>query len=463
MHTEQSLTLHQMVYAALFLAVIAIILGGLGTKAYYDLVHNPYEDQEVGNMTVNSDLIVKEDTYLKGDLTVYDKIHHGNYGDEKVTGATKLFAPGAKMTLPDGSVFRYAFSNGALPAGQLVQESAGIGFHDMDLAVTAAAIGSKAITVTPGATAVTLNQYQGGYMYVNDGANVGEGQVYSIASHPAASASTAFVVTLEDGITQTFDANTLVGLKANAYFDCIPAPATLTARILGAPRADIADNRWGWIQTWGEASLLVGAVVPIVGEEIFVSTNTAGAIENLIGADIQSGTRIEGVAFTGMATGDSNVTTTRIMVSDGGTGVADLSTRTAAALDGNPETAKSIILSFLQTDLAFLPQVGDTISLDVEGTSSASGADATALASVTGVVTGIADGALNGGITGAANYHISLSACATESDPAAVNSAATFTLISLRMIRPAAQRVGIALHIPAVATDYQLCYIQISP
>lgn len=51
------MTVHQMCYLALFLAVVAVILGGLGTKAYYDVAHNADEDQEVGDLRINGTLL----------------------------------------------------------------------------------------------------------------------------------------------------------------------------------------------------------------------------------------------------------------------------------------------------------------------------------------------------------------------------------------------------------------------
>lgn len=47
------MSVHQMCYLALFLAVVAVVLGGLGTKAYFDIAHNDDEDQQVGNLRVN--------------------------------------------------------------------------------------------------------------------------------------------------------------------------------------------------------------------------------------------------------------------------------------------------------------------------------------------------------------------------------------------------------------------------
>lgn len=64
------MSLHQLVYVALFLAVVAVILGALGTKAYYDVAHGEGEDQTVNNLTVKEDLTVNDDATIKDTLTV---------------------------------------------------------------------------------------------------------------------------------------------------------------------------------------------------------------------------------------------------------------------------------------------------------------------------------------------------------------------------------------------------------
>lgn len=70
------LTMHQMVYLALFLAVVAVILGSFGTKAYYDVVDNPHENQEMNNLRINEHLDAKYTAFITGifsgvsDLTV---------------------------------------------------------------------------------------------------------------------------------------------------------------------------------------------------------------------------------------------------------------------------------------------------------------------------------------------------------------------------------------------------------
>jgi len=470
------LTSHLIAIAALFVACFAITGyitfrdESIPVKAL-DKDQDADDDIKVDNVTaksldVSGNATLSDATTVGGDLIIRSTTLFGNYGDEKVTGTTKLYDVGTRMQLPDGNVFRYAFANGALAAGQMVQESAAIANHDMDLAVATTAIGATTVTVTPGATAVTADQYAGGSLYVNDGANLGEGQVYRVKSHPAADASTAFVVTLSEGLTQAFtNGTTLVGLKANSYFDCIPVPATPTARVLGAPRADIADNAYGWIQTWGEASLLVDTCVPVVGEDIYASTTQSGAIENTVGKDIISGTRVKGAVLEAMDFADSAVTSGDVIVSQGGTGAADFSGATAAVTTASAETSTTLIYSFLKSDLTFLPKVGDIVSVSVDGTVSAAGADGSAQAEITAVITGAVDGALTGGLTNANNYHIQLSQSLCEPTLGAeIDGAGDFSIHSFRMLTPnSSQRVGIALAIPAVDTDYQLSYLQLSP
>ena len=59
--------------------------------------------------------------------------------------------------------------------------------------------GDTSITVTLGATAATKDQYADGYIYTNDNTTTsdrGEGQIYRIASNPAADGSATLAVTL---------------------------------------------------------------------------------------------------------------------------------------------------------------------------------------------------------------------------------------------------------------------------
>ena len=122
----------------------------------------------------------------------------GSFGDEKVTSTTKKNRIGARMVLPDGSRFVYASAGEAITAGKITmgaQTSAG---HIKDLAVrSAAAAGATQIVLTNVTTTVTasssytgtgttVGDYEDGYVFINDA--IGEGQMWSIKNHSAATA-----------------------------------------------------------------------------------------------------------------------------------------------------------------------------------------------------------------------------------------------------------------------------------
>ena len=226
---------------------------------------------------------------------------YGDFGDEKVTVTPSDTSPtagdvdpnnglvvGTRMILPDGRVFRYAFSNGAVGAGKGVQSSIALANQDTDLVPAAAAVGDKSVTLTFGTspnTDVTADQYANGYLLVND--VDGEGHVYRIkgkGAHVAAdvSASPAVEIFLQDGdtIATALTTSSEVGLVANPYQDVIITPAgAQTARCVGYTACEVADNTYFWVQTWGEAAVFADGTL-VIFRPIRVSDGVAGALEN---------------------------------------------------------------------------------------------------------------------------------------------------------------------------------------
>ena len=196
----------------------------------------------------------------------------GDYGDEKVTGTTQLHPYGTRMVLPDGRVFYYGQTDGAITAGKIC--------HDMDLATNTASAGDKSVTVTVGGTAVTANQYADGYLYINDG--TGEGHNYKIRQHDAIDSSGSGAINLYDGdaIAVGFAAATIAGLAKNPYKDFIVYPTTSTGHAVGVTATDFDDDDYGWLQTWGPAAVLCD-VAFVIGNHVRVSDNTAGSGEPL--------------------------------------------------------------------------------------------------------------------------------------------------------------------------------------
>ena len=157
---------------------------------------------------------------------------------------------------PDGRRFRFCLNDGTADiAGEVYQSAAVIANH-RNLTPSAAAVGTRTVTVTLGATAATLNQYQYGFLAVRDTQGAGAGRLYRVASNPAADASATLALTL----TQEYDLRE--ALTASSRIDLIPNP--WSAVVLGATDSgsrftvgyamgDVAANGYGWYQTRGLA------------------------------------------------------------------------------------------------------------------------------------------------------------------------------------------------------------------
>lgn len=201
--------------------------------------------------------------------------------DPKAVTTTKRHTLGHIGVDGGGRFYRYAFSGEAIGAGQIIMQKIGQANNDADLALSvAAAIGDLTVTVTLGATAVTLDQYADGYLYVND--VVGEGHAYRIKGHPAAALSANVVITLYDGegISEALNTTTTqVGLMENAYKDVeIWDADDIDGSCLGVAVSEVADNRYFWAGVSGDFPTLIQGTVTI-GEAVMPSNGTDGAVE----------------------------------------------------------------------------------------------------------------------------------------------------------------------------------------
>ena len=213
----------------------------------------------------------------------------GDPGDEKVTSTTKEHKYGTRMVIGD-RIFKYGgiSSAAAVGAGKIVQASATIAGHDMDLVITAAvAVGGKSITVTTTATDAAEDLYADGYVYINDGA--GEGHMYKILSHSAHDYSDDADLTLNfyDGDTcaEAITTSSLAGLMLSPYSNMVVSTAgahgARTGIVTGVCATEIAASSYGWFQTWGPAAVLCSTTGFVVGNHVRTSDNVAGAVEPL--------------------------------------------------------------------------------------------------------------------------------------------------------------------------------------
>ena len=193
-------------------------------------------------------------------------------------GTTKLHPLGTMAISNDGRIFRYCQAGAAdLVVGNIVQSAAPIANH---LANTppAVAIGDKSFSYTPGATAGAANLYEDGTLMVDT--TPGNGYTYGISGHPAISASTAFLLTLDpdDPIQVALTTSSRVGLHTNPWKNVIQTPTTVTAPVVGGVVAPIVAANYGWIQTRGPFAGLINGT-PAVGTGLVSSATTAGALD----------------------------------------------------------------------------------------------------------------------------------------------------------------------------------------
>jgi len=193
------------------------------------------------------------------------------------TSAVSLHNLGDKAFSTDGRAFRYVKAGAsALVPGNAIQSPAVVPNHVNLTPTAAAAVGDTSITVTLGATAATLNQYEGGYLVVEIG-TTGAGQTLKIKSNPAANSSATMRVELEDAFAVATSGTVTVSLIANRYNGVIQSPATtLTGTIVGVAVAAIPAGSFGWVATRGVTAMLCTGT-PIVGSAVGVPTTTAGA------------------------------------------------------------------------------------------------------------------------------------------------------------------------------------------
>ncbi len=217
----------------------------------------------------------------------------GVNGGITTTDASLATLVGSKFQGSDDRVYALV-QNGAtaLVSGVLIQSPASIGANHTGLTLSTVAIGATSVTATLNGTAMTANQYAGGYLVVSAG--TGAGQTFKIKSHPAqTSTSGTVLVQLEDAVsvaTLTSDSKGSFTLpqygSANgtnvATSGVVVSPTVATGRSIGVtvypiPASSTTVPTYGYIQTEGPVSCLNDATTAI-GLDLMPSTNTAGAV-----------------------------------------------------------------------------------------------------------------------------------------------------------------------------------------
>ncbi len=212
----------------------------------------------------------------------FPNVIYGDHGFEKSVSTTKKNRIGTKLILPDGREFFYSLAGEAITAGKITMSATEpAADHDTDLAVaSAAAVGDKVINLTNGgSTAVTANQFDDGYLYVNDAA--GEGQTFKIKSHTTAGTGAALAITLHDNDSVRTALTTAsqcgiqkaLGSSVEVWdvndIDGIP---------LGVPACDVASGEYFWNQVKGPAAVLTNGTV-VIGKNVMTGSTTDGSAD----------------------------------------------------------------------------------------------------------------------------------------------------------------------------------------
>jgi hypothetical protein len=205
--------------------------------------------------------------------------------DPFTSGLTKLFPLGSRL-LYGNTVYAYGrLAATAVTAGKCVTHAASIAHH-FDLTPTAGvAAGETAISVETAGTDITLNQYAGGYLYVNDAA--GEGQMLRIESNPAHdhSADPSIIITCYDDLATAITTSSRITLIPDPRSGQIVQAATTTGATLGVTVVDMAASAYGWFAVSGPQAVLTSGTL-VVGNHA-VPLGAAGAVGPAAGDVIQ--------------------------------------------------------------------------------------------------------------------------------------------------------------------------------
>lgn len=216
----------------------------------------------------------------------------GRLGGQTSNDTGLAVETGQRFKSADGREFVLIQNAGtALVSGVLVQGPVSIGANHTGLTCATAVIGATTITVTLGGTAVTANQYAGGFAVVSAGTGIG--QTLRIASHPAqTSTSGTVVLTLEDPLSvATLVSDSKVSLTLNPYgaangadvrtSGCVVSPTVATGPTIGVTLYPIAASTttvptYGYIQARGPVACLNGAGTAI-GLDVMPGGSVAGS------------------------------------------------------------------------------------------------------------------------------------------------------------------------------------------
>jgi len=195
--------------------------------------------------------------------------------------------------------FRYARSGAsAISRGKLqVAPAPKTNHHNVAIAA-AAAVGATEVTVTLGATAAVANEYNEGFLVIND--VDGEGVSYQISSHIAGASSGSLTLKLSDPIAVALTTSSEATLVHNKFNQIVEA-SVATRRASGVPLVATAADDFVWLVTQGISPILADGAVA-VGNAVVISDAVAGAGEQQdVFVNATDATRLDAKTVVGRA------------------------------------------------------------------------------------------------------------------------------------------------------------------
>lgn len=211
--------------------------------------------------------------------------------------SSALHTIGAYIETADGRGFRYSKVGATATVAGKVYQSSALDATNLQpsggLAPSAnVAIGGTEITVSDTIT-LTADQLANGFLSVV--VTPGQGYLYKIEGNTAVSAAAGAVITLADPLQIAITTASNFIVTPHPYNGIVIEPGTPTGVIVGVAHRVTTAAYYGWVQTYGPASVLftgTGVAGKVVGS---LSGGTSGscapaiAATNILGEHIATG------------------------------------------------------------------------------------------------------------------------------------------------------------------------------
>ena len=171
---------------------------------------------------------------------------------------TKFTQLGSRYVDGYGRSFYYGYAATAVGRGKVARAAAVVAAHDNLNFAVAPAVGDRIAKVTLDSGAITADQYQDGWLVVQDG--TGEGRAYRIEGNEAQATTTGtatiYLAEAIDTAGAVSEAN--VDLIYNKYDELLPPGDNGQNYIsVGVPICvgGLGASEYGWVQTWGPCAV----------------------------------------------------------------------------------------------------------------------------------------------------------------------------------------------------------------